>query len=304
MGSTIRLLRLHIAGDGNGGIAFRGGCIPCFNWEEPPGPGNRYEDINLEGIEDLEDQTPPEADLDGSNEGTPSLMVWCERFCHDPAKVRSFTFTRKLEEFDIEPLRSELKSYLRSINYRGHIPVTTSMRNTFVTVYSPRNTSFVWWFCVLTQLWVITVIVIAFLERQYQVVHSTWRSSRVVKDTSVPSGVRKIYAHGRDETKLADFWASVVMQVAHDRRDEGETVTEGSIQRLQKRELERMENLASILPERNVTGDSTAESEQVAHRGPTRPDMASKGYSFQAGWGGNSNPTRPYQPSLYINFLG
>ncbi|KAJ5383280.1 hypothetical protein N7517_001191 [Penicillium concentricum] len=288
---------LHIVRDGDGKKAFRGGPIPSLEWEQPLGQGNRYQAIDLEGNEDLEDQTLLGAEIDGSNEGTPSLMTWCERFCHDPARVKSFTFTRELEGLDTEPLRSELKSYLRSINYRGHIQITASTRNTFVTVYSPhwinrlRNNSFLWWFCVLTQLWIITLIVITFLERRYRVVHSTWRSSREVKDTLAPSGVKKIYAHGRDETKLADFWAPAVMQAAYDQRDEGEVLTEGSIQHLQQRAQERMENLASFLPERNVTGDSTAESEQPASRGLIKLGVGPQGYTFHAGWGGNRNPT-------------
>lgn len=246
---------LHIVRDGDGKKNFRGGPIPTLEWEQPLGQANRHEAFNLEGNEDSEDQNLLGANVDGSNEGTLSLMTWCERFCHDPAGVKSFTFTRELEGFDTEPLCSELKSYLRSINYRGQIKITTSTQNTFITIYSPhwinrlRNNSFIWWFCVLTQLWIITLIVISLLERRYQVVHSVWRSSREVKDTSAPLGLRKIYAHGRDETKLADFWAPAVIQAARDQRDEGEVLTEGSIKRLQQRAQERMRNLASFMAE-------------------------------------------------------
>ncbi|KAJ5151097.1 uncharacterized protein N7482_010349 [Penicillium canariense] len=286
---------LHVVRDGDGKEAFRGEAFPSLEWQQPRGQRNCYEAVDVEA-EGLEDETLLGADVDGSNEGTPSLMAWCERFCYDPAGVKSFTFTRELEGFDAEPLRSELKAYLRSINYRGHIEIATSARQTFITVYSPhwinhlRNNSFVWWFCVLSQLWIITLVVITCLERRYQVVHSVWRSSREVKDTSMPSGSRKIYAHGRDETKLADLWAPAVMQAACDQLDGGETLKEGSILRLQQRAQERMENIESFLPERNVAGDSAAESTQSASRGP-RLGMGPGGYNFQAGWGGNSNPT-------------
>lgn len=246
---------LQIIRDEDGKEAYRGGPIPSLEWEQPSGLGNRHRAIDLEGNNDSEDQTLLDANLDDSNEGGSSLMAWCERFCHDPAGVKSFTFTRELEGFDAEPLCSELKSYLRSTDFRGQIKITTSTQNTFVTIYSPhwinrlRNNSFIWWFCVLSQLWIVTLIVITFLERRYQVVHSVWRSSREIEDTSSPHGLRKIYAHGRDETKLADFWAPAVVQAARDQRDEGEVLTEGSIQRLQQRAQERMRNVASFLPE-------------------------------------------------------
>lgn len=287
---------LHVVRDGDGEKAFRGGPIPSLEWEQPLGQRNRHEAIDLEENENSEDQTLLGANVDGSNEGTPSLMAWCERFCHDPARVKSFTFTRELEGYDTEPLHSELKSYLRSINYRGHIQIVTSTRNTFVTVYSPhwinvlRNNSFIWWICVLTQLWIITLCVVTFLERRYQVVHSVWRSSREINDRSAPSGSRKAYVHGRDETKLADFWAPAVMQAACDQRDGGETLTEGSIQLLQQRAQERIKNIVSFLPERNVAGDCAAENAQAAIRGPTRLGMGPGGYNFLGGWGGNSNP--------------
>ncbi|CAI7572404.1 unnamed protein product [Penicillium bialowiezense] len=203
---------LQITRDGDGKKAYRGGPVPSLEWEQPSGQGNRHKAIDLEGNDDLEDQTLLDANLDGSNEGNSNLMTWCERFCHDPAGVKSFTFTRELEGFDAEPLCSELKSYLRSTDFRGQIKITTSTQNTFV-------------------------------------VHSVWRSSCEIEDTSSPHGLRKIYAHGRDETKLADFWAPAVVQAARDQRDEGEVLTEGSIQRLQQRAQERMRNVASFLPE-------------------------------------------------------
>ncbi|KAJ5512939.1 hypothetical protein N7463_002491 [Penicillium fimorum] len=77
------------------------------------------------------------------------------------------------------------------------------------------------------------------------------------------------------------------------RLGKGEVLTEGNIQRLRQRAQERMGNLASFLPERNVTGDSMAESEQAAGHGLTRPGMGPRGYTFQAEWGGNSNSTNP-----------
>lgn len=196
-------------------------------------------------------------------------------------------------------MRSELRSYLRSLNYRGQIEIKASIPNEFVTVYSPhwinrlRNNSFVWWLCVLLQLWIVMWPVIVMLEKRYEVVQSVWRSSRQVEDSSAPSGLRKIYAHGRDEAKLADLWAAAVMQVAWDQQDGGEMLTEADLPRLQRRGQERMERIGwSVPPDRNgMAVDATAEDTQASRRGPAIPGVGAGGYNFQAGWGGNTLST-------------
>lgn len=198
----------------------------------------------------------------------------------------------------MDPVRSELKAYLRSLNYRGHIEITTSIPNGFVTVYSPhwinrlRNNSFVWWLCILLQLWIVTLPVIILLERRYQVVHSVWRSSRRVEDATAPSGQRKVYAHGRDATKLADFWAAAVVQAAWDQLDGGEVLTESDLPRLQRRAQERMERIGrSVQSDRNTTGPGSAtENTQTGWHGPAIPGVGAGEYNFQAGWCGNSRP--------------
>ncbi|KAJ5902336.1 hypothetical protein N7495_002864 [Penicillium taxi] len=255
----------HVVCDGDDKEVFRGGCCKSLEWSQPLRQHNRYEAIDIEENENREDHTILDMNLDSSDEVDSNLMTWCERYCQDPAKAKSFTFTRSLEGFDTGPLVTELSSYLRSINYRGQVEITTSTHNNFITIYSPhwinylRNNSFVWWLCFFSQLWIITQIVITFSKSHYEVVHSVWRSSSEVKDTSMPSGFRKVYARGRDETKLADFWAPAVIQAASDQLNGGQTLTEESIQRLQRRAQERLENIKSFLPERSLKGDSTAE---------------------------------------------
>lgn len=197
-------------------------------------------------------------------------------------------------------MRSELRSYLRSLNYRGDIEITaSSIQNEFVTIYSPhwinrlRNNPFVFWLCVLLQLWIVTFPVIVALEKRYQVVQSVWRSSRQVEDATAPSGWRKVYAHGRNEAKLADFWAAAVMQAAWDQQNGGEILTESDLPRLQRRGQERMEQIGWLVPpDRNVmAADSTAEDTQSSRRGPAIPGVGVRGYNFQAGWGGDPRST-------------
>ncbi|KAJ5836190.1 hypothetical protein N7447_002216 [Penicillium robsamsonii] len=115
---------LHIVRDGDGEKAFRGGPIPSLEWEQPLSQGNHYQAVALEENEDLEDQTLLDAGFDGSNEGTPSLMTWCERFCHDPARVKSSTFTRELSSLYMRwTPQLSTREYLRSkiICFQGRV---------------------------------------------------------------------------------------------------------------------------------------------------------------------------------------
>lgn len=258
---------LRIAGEGDEGAPSRGkrpsrgGRISTHAYEEPSHRPNSREAADLEeGNGGSEDHTLLDADADCSPKSNPNLMDWCERYCRDPAWVKSFTLTREIIGFDIEPLRTELTAYLRALNYGGHIEITTSIPNRFVTVYSPhwvnylRTNGLFFWFCALTQIWIITCFVLGCLDQRYHVVKSIWRSSREVGDSTVSSG--KVYAHGRDEIKLADFWAATVAQALLDRRTGGFMIREASLQHLQQRAQERREHIQSFLPQLNVLGVS------------------------------------------------
>jgi hypothetical protein len=82
---------LRVVRDGDGQEAFRGGIFPSLQWGEPSSLKVLRETTDLEGgNEESEDQTLLGAAVDGSNEGTPTLMGWCERFCRDTAAVKSY----------------------------------------------------------------------------------------------------------------------------------------------------------------------------------------------------------------------
>lgn len=97
---------LRVVRDGDGQEAFRGGIAPSLDWEERSHLKVLGETTDLEdGNEESEDQTLLGAAVDGSNEGTPTLMGWCERFCRDPAAVKSYvrrmTWTKSQTDPDI-----------------------------------------------------------------------------------------------------------------------------------------------------------------------------------------------------------
>lgn len=217
---------------------------------------------------------------------------------HSP--LYRFTFTREVNGFDSDFLRYELKSYLRSINYRGHIEITVSFPNKFITVYSPhwinrlRHNSFTWWLCVLLQLWIVTLPAILILESRYNVANSVWMSCREVEDSTAPSRRKRVYAHGRNEEKLADLWAPAVMQAACDQRDGGELLGEQHLPRLQRRAQERQERMEqtgwSVSPEPNImaVGPSVEGTQDDSWCGRAVPGVGVRGYNVQGGWGGNS----------------
>jgi hypothetical protein len=258
---------LKVVRDGDGVAAYRGGWSTSLKWEHGSRLGRLRTKKDLEnGNRELEGQSLLGMDENGSNEEASSLMVWCERFCRDPAGIKTFTFQRKLLGFDFEALRSEVIWYLRSMNYGGHILVTNNIWNTSFKVYSPhwynhiRGSTAFSAVIYITQLWVVILPLLAYLEGRYEVVHSVWRSSRKVKDAAAPSGFNKFYAHGRDEVKVVDFWSAAIIQGFRDRENSGRVLRMEYLERLAERARERMAHVGSFMPEQNAAGSSTAGS--------------------------------------------
>ncbi|XHF99735.1 hypothetical protein AWENTII_003225 [Aspergillus wentii] len=189
----------------------------------------------------------------GEDGSSPGLLGWCERFCNDPARVKSFTFKRTLHGLDSSSLNSALTSQLRSLNYRGNVHIYVSLSRGSVTVYSPhwinrlRTNKFIYWLCIILQLWILTWPIIWFLERRYEVVRSVWYSSRDVKDSRHPAGWRKVYACGHDENALADLWGPAVTQAAWERRLYGDVLSEQEVERLLRAGRERRERRGIVI---------------------------------------------------------
>ena len=124
-------------------------------------------------------------------------------FHNDLAKFgKRFTMTRELQGFDYKPMRNVLASHIRELNYRGSTNFWFKKGYSSVTIYSPhwinqlRINRFVWWICVILQLWIITWPVIWLMEKRYEVARSQWNSSL---DPGSETGLIKCYAQGRDE---------------------------------------------------------------------------------------------------------
>ncbi|KAL4869874.1 hypothetical protein BDV12DRAFT_195882 [Aspergillus spectabilis] len=228
-----------VVSDNDGQKAFRGGRIRRRS--KKPGRIALPEGDEGERLMDLENAE--------NMESYPGLAGWCQRFCNDPAPVKSFTYRRRLHGFDAAPMRNALTSHIRSTGYQGHISVSTAMANGFVTFYSPhwinklRNNAFAYWACIILQLWIITWPIIWLMERRYEVVRSEWFTSQTVADPSLPGGSGKIYAGGHDEATAAEMWAPVVREAAWQGVNHNEILQEAQIETLRVQGNQRREQI-------------------------------------------------------------
>ncbi|KAB8207747.1 hypothetical protein BDV34DRAFT_191654 [Aspergillus parasiticus] len=231
--------QLRVARDGDGQKLYRGGRCRSRTWK-----GNvRGRRVRLPTEEDGTDTENVGLVEDDAG---PGLMGWCERFCQDPSPIKSFTFTRHIENFNSSIIHSTLTSHLRSLNYQGNIDISTSFSNRSFTVYSPhwinraRNNNFVYYTCLILQLWLITWPIIWLLERRYAVIGSVWLFSREV-------GSQHVYARSRDEAGIAEDLAPVVTQAAWERRIDGKVLTPQDMRLLRRLEREGQERGGRIL---------------------------------------------------------
>ncbi|CAI7564981.1 unnamed protein product [Penicillium pancosmium] len=252
---------INVVQDGDGVEAFRGGRYTSLEWEHSSRLGGLRTNRDLEnGDREVEFQSLLGVNENSSDEGDSSLMAWCERFCRDPARIKTFTVERDLLGFDQQAVRSEISWYLKSIDYDGNISVEVHILNKSFKVYSPHCQCFV---KPLLRLF-------AYLEVRYGVVRSVWRSSRQVKDSEAPYGVRTIYAHGRSETQIADLWSAAIAQAVKDRENSGRILGVEYLKNLQDREQERMAHVGPFLPEQNAAGSLTAGETQSGSSIPPR----------------------------------
>lgn len=155
-------------------------------------------------------------------------------------------------------MRNVLASHIRDLNYRGSTSFWLKKGYGSVTVYSPhwinrlRTNNFVWWICVLLQLWIFTWPVIWLMEKRYEVARSLWNASL---DPGSETGLIKCYPQGRDETQLGEFWAAAVKQAAWTRQ-------QGSGSLLTRNDAERLRNMSN----EQIIGIQRCESEAERQR--------------------------------------
>ncbi|KAJ5530510.1 hypothetical protein N7527_003903 [Penicillium freii] len=273
--------------------AYRGGILRSRTYKPPKSRAA----ISLTGDTDALLARDDANEGDNTSPEAKNLMMWCERFCRDPASVKSFTLHRELAGFDSNAMRNVLSSHIRELNYRGSIAFTLFVAQRSVTIYSPhwinrlRTNRFVWWTVVLLQLWIIAWPVIFFLEKRYELVHTRWNASLIPESDSA---LAKCYAFGRDESSLAEYWAPAVKQAAWTRRQgEGDVLTRMDADRLQGYSTQQLLGL------RGATSDTELERRGRVNSGEggfvdnvvglvRGIGEAGQDWRFSAGWGANS----------------
>ena len=78
-------------------------------------------------------------------------------------------------------LEKGLSIVLRSTNYRGHIDITFPVGERAVTIMTPhfinryRSNIYIWWTCVILQLWIITWPVMWLMTRRWEIATAKWQ---------------------------------------------------------------------------------------------------------------------------------
>lgn len=243
--------RLKVVRDGDGESAWRGGRVKSRG-ERTSGRVNIGTGTGFEGETDLEALMTSDEE---SSTDLEALQKWCHRFCSSDSNhpsMRTFTLTRDIQNWDFPTVKSSITSLIRSLNYRGRISVTTDARYHSLKIQTPhplnraRANPFIWWFCVIFQLWIITWPIILLLEQKYEVARSEWFVSRPDTSSYDPSALThsRTFARGRGEKEwVEEYWAAAIKEAALTRRKDGEVVGEGDVRRLARDGGDGVENL-------------------------------------------------------------
>ncbi|RAH43429.1 uncharacterized protein BO95DRAFT_394080 [Aspergillus brunneoviolaceus CBS 621.78] len=194
-----------------------------------------YEYMALDSCEAGVDPNPSQARDSMDDE----LKQWCDRFCADPATLKSFTIHRHVSDFDSEAevLRTRLTAHLRALKYRGSLHFSTSTAHCAVTIYSPHWINRLrimaapgpspWWVVgLLVLLSMMLWPILWLLEQRYEVIYVQWHPSfRVPPLSSVgdasftsasaaPGANQKLNGGYEAVVAFGDFWGPAVQQAA------------------------------------------------------------------------------------------
>ncbi|KAL8837180.1 MAG: hypothetical protein Q9170_002642 [Blastenia crenularia] len=123
---------------------------------------------------------PRMTSLTEAAETPPSLKEWCHRFCASSASTKSFTISRNVTEIEHHILTQQMTGILRGTNYRGHISITFPVNSRATVIVSDnwinryRHNKFVWWVCVILQLWIFTWPLLFFMTKRWEVYSVKW----------------------------------------------------------------------------------------------------------------------------------
>ncbi|PGH09174.1 hypothetical protein GX51_00928 [Blastomyces parvus] len=268
---------VEIVQDQDGKKAYRGGRFKSKGANKKRGTSGANAGPDLEEAEGLT-----------AGSGGPDVEEWCRRFCEDKAGVKSFTFHRAIEAWDYPAIEKGITSLIRSLNYRGHIHIEIRTHNAHLTVYSPsllnklRTNTFVWWACVILQLWILTWPLLILLEKRYEPITATWYAQ-----------YDEIAACGISESMWLTIFSPVIKRSVLARAKDGEIigieearVAQAEEERLARGEAGRMESESEReRRERLQSGQGNwADSLVGVVRGVAE---VGREYNQAVGWGGD-----------------
>lgn len=93
---------------------------------------------------------------------------------------RRFTIARNVTGVAHGTLTRQLTEALRSTNYRGNISITFPVRSRATVIMSDhwlnryRHNKYIWWTCVLLQLWILTWPLLWIMTKRWEVFSVEW----------------------------------------------------------------------------------------------------------------------------------
>ncbi|KAL8804630.1 MAG: hypothetical protein Q9182_002438 [Xanthomendoza sp. 2 TL-2023] len=171
----------------------------------------------------------------------PSLQEWCHRFCASSASAKSFRISRTVTELEHGTLTSLLTEAIRGTNYRGHIAVTYPVCNRATIIMSDhwinryRHNIYIWWACVILQLWIITWPLLFLMTKRWEVFSVEW-PCRIYQQADgswpwsdeffpenhthegIPSPCSNIRIAQMEETEWVRQWRSAVQLAAESKK--------------------------------------------------------------------------------------
>ncbi|MCJ1398158.1 hypothetical protein MMC11_001355 [Xylographa trunciseda] len=152
-----------------------------------------------------------------------TLNEWCHLFCASTSMLKSFALECRVVDRDEALITSRLTSYILSTNYRGHISIayTVSPHTTVITTPHPlnrlRHNNFVYWACIILQLWIFTWPILWFMTRRWSVVHADWPYQVRGPDRNNPTGAPRWQYVKESEEHWCRRWKYTVTKAAETR---------------------------------------------------------------------------------------
>ena len=134
-------------------------------------------------------------------------------------------------------LQRRIESIIRGTNYRGRIAISFQLDPYKKTLATPhllnrlRNNTFVWWFFVLTQLWIITWPLLFFLTKRWAVVAVEWpfrkpkgEARQIVNENGERVWFREYTYASESEERWVKKWKRSIEEGILSGRISGETI--------------------------------------------------------------------------------